>query len=122
MKNPTFPETVLYPTYADIDRFLRRYAGRIDPHDKNVIYETAGKLVNWYKQSDTDRERYPQGPQMQTREAKNIIYMETNLDTTMRRELATIFDSLAVRGGQRRWTFPTDKHGNLIIKMHQCYV
>lgn len=118
MKNP---EKSAYPTLPDVDHFIRKYSGQIDLTDQKTIYSTALDLIRWYAQSEPDKAEN-KVKQMRTAEAKNIMLMETNIDATMRREIATIFDALAVSGGQRRWTFPTDKHGNILVKINQCYI
>ena len=121
MKNPEFTETAVYPSLPDIDHFLRKYSDQIDHIDQRTIYQTAWELVRWYRQSEPAKDA-SQVKRMLTADAKNIMLMETNLGPIMRREIATVFDALAVNGGQSRWRFPTDKHGHLVVKINQCYI
>lgn len=127
MKNPTkpqvHPESIITPQTATaqlgLDTFFARHPD-IDAQDKPTILSAAIRLVGWYRLDDAGRAKNADARYL-TSMAKNEIYMETNHKPYQRREMATIFDELAMRAGQPRWTFPVDKRGNIVIKPYTCY-
>lgn len=127
MKNPTkpqvHPESIITPQSATaqlgLDTFFARHPD-IDAQDQLTILGAAIRLLGWYRLDDAGRAKNADARYL-TAMAKNEIYMETNLEPRQRRELATIFDGLAMRAGQPRWTFPVDKRGNIVIKPYTSY-
>lgn len=127
MKNPTkpqlTPDAIVTPKSAagqlGLDTFFARHPD-IDAQDQLTMLSAAIRLVSWYRLDDAGRAKNADARYL-TAMAKNEIYMETNLEPYQRREMATIFDGLAMRAGRPRWTFPVDKRGNIVISPYTCY-
>ena len=126
MKNPNRTHDALTPAgewtpLNEVVAFINRNKGQITYDDRETIFETIKNLIAWHCMDEKQQRERPLSI-VTTSNAKQMIYWNTGLTPTLRRELATIFDTLAIRAGRPRWTFPTDKRGHIVIKPYQCYV
>lgn len=110
-------ETDIRPELAS---FFERWSYYLTQWDENELAMICNNVVLRYRHPDNDRRSVG----LRTSEAKAMMheyYPSEGIYPEMMRDLATVIDVIAHRSPRQRWTFPTDKKGNIIVK-NECYL